>query len=67
MSEAFRLDGKAAARRVKRSRPHNGPVVTRQVPGEAWATALRLAGGNPRRLQILSPDAVLVLNKPRKP
>jgi hypothetical protein len=43
------------------------PVTTTYVMAAAWETALILAFGDPRRLQVLSATEVLVRNRPVEP
>lgn len=40
------------------------PAPCYSVARDAWATALRLAGGDRRRLAVIGPDTVLVRNSP---
>ncbi len=39
------------------------PVTVRRPDPQAWRHALRLAGGNPRRLEVLADGTVLVHNR----
>jgi len=52
---------RSRARRERKAQP----VTVTRVPELAWAEALRLAGGDARRLRVSGPDGVLVLNHPR--
>jgi hypothetical protein len=55
----------AAARRA-RSRPrHSHPLIVQVADPLLMATALAMAGGDARRLIILSPTQVIVQNRPR--
>ena len=54
-----------APSRARRADRAAQPVTTTRVPELAWAEALRLAGGDVRRLRVSPPDGVLVLNHPR--
>lgn len=56
-----RLGGRTRVRWRSRS----GEVVTHRVEPLALAHALRLAGGDRRRLEFVDATTVLVLNRPR--
>ena len=56
----------AALRWPPSSRRPAGELTVRQVDPAAWQTALELAGRDPRRLVILGPSTVLVLNSRRR-
>lgn len=61
----------AVAKQVKRKKPmrvtvrSSSPVLVVKADPRVMKTALELAGGDARRLQILPDGAVLVLNNPR--
>lgn len=55
-----RLRASDQTMRLRADRP--APVIT--VPREVWATALRLAGENRRRLVVRPGGAVLVRDRP---
>jgi hypothetical protein len=46
-------------------RPRSGPVITIRVVPAVWRAALRLAGGDARRLQVVDAGTVLVHNHGR--
>lgn len=64
MTEHFRTHGWAAARKHARGPQRNGPVTVTRVNPRALLTALRLAGGNPARLRVISGSEILVVNNP---
>jgi hypothetical protein len=57
------LHRNAGGRFPRRSRPRTEPAEVVRVDPEVWAVALRLAGRNVRRLQVLDAWSVLVLNE----
>jgi hypothetical protein len=46
-------------------RRRTAPATVRRPHPTVWARALQLAGGDPRRLQLLPDNSVLVVNQPR--
>ena len=62
----FRVHSRAAGKTARRSpRPRSGKVRTPDVHPLAWAKALELAGGDVRRLKVVSYNTVITLNNPR--
>lgn len=51
----------------KQRHKQNGKVITEHVNELAWQTALSLANGDVRRLQVVNTKTVIVRNKPRQP
>jgi hypothetical protein len=47
---------------VQRPSGTNGPVTVVRPDPEAWTAALRLAGGEARRLRVVSTTEVIVKN-----
>lgn len=41
-------------------------VTHTKVHPEVWQTALALCGGNPRRIEVIATDSVVVHNHPRR-
>ena len=65
VSGHFRLHRTAALR--KRPGPlRRQPVQTIRVVTAVWAKALELADGDIRRLMVIDPGTVLVLNNPKR-
>lgn len=64
----FKLHTGAAGAEVRPSRngskPRNGPVTTRKVDPVVWRSALEAAGGDTKRLRVVSVTSVIVLNQP---
>jgi len=58
----FQVHANAAAKRARRPRPAKQPVLVTRVNRGVMATALRLAGGDARRIRIISPTQVRVLD-----
>lgn len=48
------------------SSPATLPVSALRPDPEVWATALREAGGDARRLEVINAHAVVVHNSPRR-
>jgi hypothetical protein len=44
-------------------RPKTSEISHTKVDARVWKTALKLAGGHPKRIRIDSPNSVVVLNK----
>ena len=67
MSEdnAFRVHGRALARRKPAQRPKSGEVATVTVHPQVWRAALDAADGDATRLVVESPTSVTVLNRGR--
>jgi hypothetical protein len=65
MSGAWQLHRNAALRTGRSRPPKPEPVTTIRVNGAVMAAALRLAGGDARRIEIRSETAVVVRNQPR--
>lgn len=65
MSDSFRVHTYAAGKRKRRTAQHRSSrVTTFAVDARVWATALELANGDVRRIQILSDKEVRVANGP---
>lgn len=63
--DEFRLHSTAGGKRRRTRNPAQQPasrLVTVKVHPEVWQTAYGLSGGDTRRIQIISPDEVLVTN-----
>lgn len=56
----------ARSRTTKAPSRQRNPVTASQVHPEVMAVAFNLAGGDPRRLKIVSTTEVLVTNAPRE-
>ena len=72
MEQAVRKTARLSVRSVdplfKRSRRpgrKNGPVEVTQANPTAWKIALKLAGGDCRRVQLEADGSVSILNRPR--
>jgi hypothetical protein len=65
MTAAYRLHRNAAVGK-RRYQRQASPVTRDQLDPDAHALALELADGDPRRLQILDAENVVVLNQPRR-
>lgn len=57
---------RASAAPTVPARPAAGPVRARRPDADAWALALREAGGDARRCEALADGSVLVRNQPRR-
>jgi hypothetical protein len=64
---AVRLDPVKPKRKRGPSKGSRSSAVnhTRVVP-EVWQAALALCGGNPRRIEVIATDSVVVHNHPRR-
>jgi len=60
----FRIHRNAAVRHRPRAQAQQPITVTRPDP-DAWTLALRLAGGDAKRLLVVSPVEIIVANNPR--
>ena len=56
----------AYARGVPQDKSKNSAVQSRRPAADVWLAAFRLAGGDPRRLDVLEDGSVLVLNQPKR-
>ena len=65
VGEAFKVHGRAAARKPRRGPARNGPVTTTQLSPLAEELALQLAGGDRARFRIISVTVIVVENRPR--
>jgi hypothetical protein len=64
-AETFKVTELAAARKQRRQpQRRNGKVHTVTPDPHIWKEALRLAGGDAKRLRVVSPAEVVVLNNP---
>lgn len=63
-ADAFRVTQLAAARKPRRQARRNGEVTSIKPDPRVWKQALRLADGDVRRLKVVSPTEVVVLNIP---
>lgn len=50
------------ARVVTSTKAKSSPVQSRRPRADVWAAALRLAGGDPRRLDVMQDGSVVVRN-----
>lgn len=61
---AFRLTRVPAHRRAPRKQQsRSGPVTVITVHADVWEAALRVAEGDPLRIQIIDPTTVIVHNR----
>jgi len=49
-----------------RARRRSAPVTVTRPDPDAWALALRLAGGDAKRLLVVSPVEIIIANNPRR-
>jgi hypothetical protein len=66
VSADYRVHGLAAGRYPRRRPPRPQPVATVRVVPVVMAEAIRLAGGDPRRIEVWSATEVIVRNRPRR-
>lgn len=57
---------KPAKKRNQATGSVSSAVLHIKVRPDVWAKALELCGGNPRRIQVIAADQVLIHNKPRR-
>jgi hypothetical protein len=50
----------------RKRRPPDPALHVRRPDPQVWATALSLAGGDPKRLDVQADGSVIVRNNPRK-
>lgn len=61
----FQVTRNALAVRGRRSRVESAVVSIKPDP-ELWAYALEAAGGDPRRVEVVSPTDLRIHNRPRR-
>jgi hypothetical protein len=62
-AQRFDVGVPAATQGQHASRPRSGPVTMTRVVPAVWRMAMRLAGGDARRLRLIDQGTVLVLNR----